>query len=120
MKPSHVLVVSPDEDERSSLYALLDQCGYSVGTCGSELDALHYIARRHPDVVLSALPLLDVVDHEFARMLKEVAPQARVVLLADSGEWPLFFDAIESGGDDLVSKPARQSDVLRAVAAVGA
>lgn len=110
-----ILVVDDELDARLFLYSLLESDGYLVATSSNADEALKYVARNHPDLVLTDVRMPDVEGLELLSEIKRLSPQTRVVLLSAYADWPMYSEAVEKGGDDLLLKPSKNEEILRTV-----
>lgn len=77
---SLALVVGSQE-MRDVLYSMLEGQGYRVATCGSGFDALKYVARCKPELILSEARLEDITGRELSSAVKTISPATRVVVM---------------------------------------
>ena len=79
-----VLVVDPDSEELGDLYELLDRQGYLVATRRDAVEALKYVSRTRPDLVLFRVP----GGRDGGRLdeaMEQICPMTRVMLLRRVG-----------------------------------
>ncbi len=110
-----ILVVDDELDSRTFLFSLLDNEGYLVATASNGIEALKYVARERPRLVISDVRMPEMEGLELLEKIKAVAPETSVILLSAYADWPLFFDAMARGGSDALLKPCRNEELLRAV-----
>ncbi len=110
-----VLVIDPDADACTFIFALLESQNYLVTVETQGHRALEYIARAKPDLVVSELRLPDMDGFELLEGIKGVSRGTRVILISAHGDWDLLRTVVEHGADDLLSKPCREEEVLQAV-----
>lgn len=110
-----ILVVDDELDARLFLYSLLESDGFLVATSSNADEALKYVARNHPDLVLSDVRMPDLEGLELLTEIKRLSPRTRVVLLSAYADWPMYSEAVEKGGDDLLLKPSKNEEILRTV-----
>lgn len=84
--PPVVLVVHPDAQARMSLYTLLAGEGHLVATASRGLEALEYVFKRRPGVVVASPRLTDIGLKTFLHELGRAGLGACTVLLDDSRE----------------------------------
>ncbi len=73
------LVVTRDLDTRLALYRSLDDQGYAVATCSSGIDALKYVTRCKPEIVVCDGCPLDMGWTALAEGIMYVSPETRLV-----------------------------------------
>lgn len=110
-----VLVVDDEMDARIFLYSLLDSEGYHVATCASAFEALRTVIRRRPEVVIADVRMPEIEGVELLVKIRKVSPETRVILYSAYGDWPMYFETLEKGGDDLLLKPSTGEEILRTV-----
>lgn len=110
-----ILVVDDEMDTRTFLYSLLDNEGYRVATCAEALEAIKYVARSKPDVVISDVRMPGIEGMELLAKVKQVSPKTHVILISAYGDWSMYMEALERGGDDLLLKPFTNEELLRTV-----
>lgn len=114
-KRERILIVDDEVDARTFLFSLLDNEGYLVATASNGIEALKYVARERPRLVISDVRMPEMEGLELLAKIKYAAPDTAVILLSAYADWPLFFDALGYGGSDVLLKPCRNEDLLRAV-----
>src|SRR5438105_861948 len=111
--PLHVLVVDDDADTRSNLADILELDGYQVETAGGAAEAL----ARDTWPLLSAIildrKLPDGSAEELLPRLRELAPQAAVLVVTGYADVQGAVAAIRLGAADYLLKPI-DADELRA------
>jgi DNA-binding NtrC family response regulator len=103
----HVLVV---DDERLLLWAIAESLrsrGLEVDEASNAKEALHALSadRRTPEAVLLDLNLPDSHDLGLAKMVRRLAPAARVFLMTAFGTPEVRAEAHELGVVDIIDKP---------------
>jgi len=111
--PPVVLVVHPDEEARTTLYALLAQEGYAIATRSRAQDALEYIAKHRPESLLASTHLPDLGFKAFLGHLKEAGVDSNTIFLARHDDVELH--AGSNGSSQVLAWPARPEDILAAV-----
>jgi two-component system C4-dicarboxylate transport response regulator DctD len=115
---ARILLVDDESDTLLYLFDLLTSLGFNVEGSSSALDALGYLSRRAPAVVISDVRMPEMDGLELLERIKRVAPKTRVILLSAFADEVLRKETIEKGGEDLLSKPLREEDLLRALGRV--
>jgi DNA-binding NtrC family response regulator len=111
--PPVVLVVHPEAEERTSLYALLAADGHAVATRSGGFEALEYISRHRPEAVLASTHLPDSGVKEFLRGIGRAGFDANTILLAGPDDWEVF--AHPAGAMEVLAWPGRKKEILAAV-----
>lgn len=82
---------------------------------GNGQDALKYLPRPAPQVVLMDPMLPDMSGAECGRLLKLKLPKIQIVMLAASDDTQLVLDSLASGALGYLLKPIRRQDLLHAI-----
>jgi DNA-binding NarL/FixJ family response regulator len=120
MQPVRVLVADDHPVFREGLCALLSAFDdvEVVGQAATGADAVDAVARSTPDVVVMDLRMPVCGGIEAARLIREVAPRAAVLVLTMSDDDGSVFAAMRAGARGYLLKEADAGDVLRAIRAV--
>src|SRR6516162_5314370 len=111
--PLHVLVVDDDPDTRSNLADILELDGYKVETCGTAREALARDNWSEYSAILLDRRLPDGNAEALLPKLRELAPQAAVLVVTGYGDVHSAVAAIRLGAADYLLKPI-DSGELRA------
>jgi DNA-binding NtrC family response regulator len=115
MEDKLVLVVDDEDDPRLFLYSLLESDGYQVATCADGYEALDFVARQHPALAIADVRMPEMEGMELLCKIKHMSPATQVILYSAYGDWPMFLEALENGGADLIPKGASNDEILRVV-----
>lgn len=108
-----ILVVDDDAAITATFESILVGEGYEVKTATDGVEAIE-MARREPfDVVLLDLVMPGIDGLVTLRRLREVAPQARVIILSAYIEPDREAEAFWLGAEAVLSKPPELSKLLR-------
>jgi two-component system response regulator (stage 0 sporulation protein F) len=110
-----ILIVDDESDSLGYLFDLLHNEGFRVLPTSNPLDALDYVARKKPSVIISDVRMPDLDGIELLERVKQIAPKTRVILLTAYGDWALYQDILRKGGDGMLLKPSNNQEILRAV-----
>lgn len=114
---AHVLVVDDEAAIRYSVSKTLQRVGYNVREAASGEDALDVIRGHLFDVVLTDVrmpPGLDGV--ELVRRIKDMDPDAVVILMTAYPSLPTAVEALRLGAHDYLIKPSSSQDIRQSVA----
>jgi DNA-binding NtrC family response regulator len=100
-----VLVVDDEPAERDGLARLVGQWGYEVETAASGEEALDFIERQHPAVVLTDLMLPEMTGLDLLQRLKETGRPPVVLLVTGHGSVESAVEAMRHGAFDYLTKP---------------
>ena len=104
MKKGQVLVVDDDREMRTSLSHLLEKTGYGVAVAQNGSDALRYISRNQPDVVVSDVRMPGMDGLEFQREASQ-RTGIPILLFSAHGDIPMAVEAIQNGAYSFLEKP---------------
>ncbi|HEX5032485.1 MAG TPA: sigma-54 dependent transcriptional regulator [Candidatus Eisenbacteria bacterium] len=110
-----LLVVDDDAGSSGLLREVFVQEGYDVSVAQSGADALKQAAERPFDVVLSDIQMPDIDGIEVLRRLRNVAPDATVILVTAYSTIEMAIRALNEGAFDYVRKPFKLDEVRRVV-----
>jgi len=100
-----VLVVDDDNLARSLVMEVLESMGLSCAQAGSGEEAIRWFAEKRADLVLLDIVMPGMDGLETLRVLKEMDPQAMVVMITGQREFNSVVEAMRLGAFDYVSKP---------------
>ena len=114
---SRILIVDDDPDIRKVLYLLLRE-DYTVAEAADGATALRYM-EAHPETDLVVLDVMmpEMDGIQACSVLRDVSTAPVLVLTAKSAEEDRVR-AYESGGDDFLSKPFSQAELLAKVSSL--
>jgi CheY-like chemotaxis protein/PAS domain-containing protein len=117
LKGLRVLVADNDERVRRSAHGLLGRFGCVVETARDGQEALTMARLSSYDVILADIRLPDVSGYEAFRRLRQVQPQARVILMTAYGYDPshAIVKARQEGLRTVLFKPFRVDQLLDAL-----
>jgi DNA-binding response OmpR family regulator len=109
---ARVLIVEDDASVGRSLAAALEADRFPVEWVTSAAGAIEAVTREAPIVVLLDLGLPDADGVDLCRHLRELAPEARVVMLTARREEIDVVVGLDAGADDYIVKPFRLAELL--------
>ncbi len=107
----HILLVDDDALMRRSLAFNLDQSGYRVSTSASAEDAIAFVQRDAPDLVLLDITLPEMDGLQALRHLQQFTSVPVIFVTARRDESDQVL-GLELGADDYVTKPFAFSVLL--------
>lgn len=116
MGPHRILVVDDEPAIQRLLSTTLIAQGYEVDQALTAADAVKYVRRRAPDLVLLDLGLPDRDGIDALRELRGLSPVPIVVLTA-RGEEASKVAALDGGADDYVTKPFGAPELMARIRA---
>lgn len=118
MSSSRILVVEDRESLRRMLDRALSGEGHVVETAADGETALHLLATRQYDLVLTDLKLPGQSGIDVLRGSRKLNPGLPVVVLTAYGTVHTAVEAMKEGAVDFLEKPVEIDDLFRLVAAV--
>lgn len=110
-----VLVVDDSSFMRMRTAAVLRDAGYEVLEAENGRVAVDIYKQHRPAVVLMDITMPEMDGLEALRAIKQVDPDANVVMLSAMGQSSVVMEAIQAGARDFVVKPCQPDRVLFAV-----
>jgi DNA-binding response OmpR family regulator len=106
-EPVSVLVVDDNEDLLETLALILKKRGFKVETAGNGYSALEVFRHGAFDITLMDVILPEMNGVEVFRQIREIDPQARVILMTACSEEGLIAAALREGARCVMHKPLR-------------
>ena len=110
-----VLIVDDSALTRRSLRQILEAAEYEVMEAENGLDALERYFLDKPDVVLLDLVMRGMYGLEVLQKLRELDPQARIVVVSADIQTSSQDLAGEAGATAFINKPFDRAEILRAL-----
>lgn len=118
MKPT-VLIVDDAKFMRNLLRKILTEGGYEVvGEAETGAEAVKLYQELKPSVVTMDIVMPDMSGIDAVKKIKEIDPNARIVVVSAMGQQALVSEALKAGAADFVVKPFHPSVVLEVVGRV--
>ncbi|WP_414638489.1 response regulator transcription factor [Actinophytocola sp.] len=114
---TRVLVVDDDLTVRDVVRRYLERAGHQVALADNGEDALAWIARQEPDLVVLDLMLPGIDGLEVCRRLRQTSA-VPVVMLTALGEEENRIAGLQLGADDYVTKPFSPRELALRVSSV--
>lgn len=111
-----VLVVEDDADLREALADTLQLAGYTAIPAADAEQALAWLERGDPGLVLSDVQMPGMDGHTLLRTLKARRPDIPVILMTAYGQIERAVSAMREGAADYLPKPFEPDRLLAAVA----
>jgi two-component system response regulator HydG len=102
---ARVLVADDSDAMRDGMVLTLTRLGHEVRGVKGGAEALAAYARRQADVVVTDLRMIPVDGLEVVRRLREVDPQATVLVVTAHGNVTTAVEAMRAGAVDFLEKP---------------
>ncbi|MCA9283921.1 MAG: sigma-54-dependent Fis family transcriptional regulator [Phycisphaerales bacterium] len=112
---SKVLVVDDKELMRDSVATTLSRRGHAVAVAADAQAALHRIAERSPDAVITDLQMPGMTGLELLGEIRRLDEQLPVILMTAFGTVETAVSAMKQGAFDYVTKPFSGDELAIAV-----
>jgi two-component system response regulator RegA len=112
-----LLVLDDDAPLRTRLGRALEQRGFEVTLAGSVAEGIAAVRASPPAFAVIDLKLDDGSGLKAVETIRDVRPEARVVMLTGYGNIATAVAAVKAGAIDYLAKPADADDVVRALMA---
>ncbi len=114
--PLPILIVEDDPDLREALVDTLELSGYAAHAAADAEQALAWLEKGKPGLVLSDVQMPGMDGHALLRTLKARWPEVPVLLMTAYGQIDLAVRAMREGAADYLPKPFEPDRLLAAVA----
>jgi len=102
---TRILVADDSDAMREGMVLTLSRLGYEVQGVKGGAPAITAYARRRFDVVVTDLRMIPVDGMEVVRRLRDLDPEATVLVVTAHGSVPAAVEAMRAGAVDFVEKP---------------
>lgn len=108
-----ILIVEDHDPLRQYLHRIFEQ-DYNVADAASGEEALTYLKKNYPDIILSDLMMPGIQGDDLCRQVKENPETAGIpfILLTAKVSQDSMMDSLRKGADDYIPKPFK-SDILK-------
>jgi two-component system response regulator HydG len=113
---SNILLVDDDERLGTAACKVLSGEGYCVSIATSGREALEVLKRQNAALVVSDLRLPDLDGLALLKQIREVSPEAEVVMITGYGSIEKAVEAMKLGAYDFIEKPLDGAALLKMVA----
>lgn len=115
--PITVLIIDDMEEMRSLLRDVIEACAefHVVGEAEDGLRGVHVAEATQPDLILLDLSMPRMDGLEALPRLRQVTPQARIVVLSGFGEERMSSIAVERGASTYLEKGATPDEIISAL-----
>lgn len=114
-KSESILIVDDEKIVRESLYHWFEEEGYLVDTADSAESALHKFDKGKYDLFLVDMKMPGMNGLELLAKIKEIDPNAIVILITAFASVPSAIKALKDGAYDYVTKPVDPDDLANLV-----
>lgn len=113
---NRVLIVDDAAFMRMMIKDILEKNGYEVvGEAQNGLEAVEKYQELLPDLVTMDITMPEMDGIEALKNIREINPNAVVIMCSAMGQQAMVIDAIQAGAKDFIVKPFQAERVLEAV-----
>ncbi|HHY39748.1 MAG TPA: response regulator [Syntrophaceticus sp.] len=110
-----IMVVDDAAFMRLTLEKIFISAGHEVIQAKDPVEALMLYQEHKPDLVTMDITMPEMNGVEGVKKLKEIDPNARVIMISAMGQQSMVRDAIKAGALDFVVKPFQPERILTAI-----
>ena len=111
-----VLIVDDAAFMRMTIRQMLEKGGHeTVGEAGNGIEAVKKFIELKPDVVLLDITMPEMNGGEAFKRIKQLEPDARVVICSAMGQQAMVAQAIQYGAKDFIVKPFEEDRLIASV-----
>jgi two-component system, response regulator, stage 0 sporulation protein F len=100
-----ILIVDDEQSVREVLSEYFTEQGYSVESAGGGAEALVFVQRSTPDLVLLDVRMPGIDGVETLRRIRNIAPDLSVIMVTANEDVALARETLKLGALDYVAKP---------------
>jgi len=112
--PPTLLIADDDQIFRERLARSFRNRGYDVRTAGNVKAAIELARDDSPELAVVDLRMPGGTGVELLRELKAIDPSTKVLILTGYGSMATAVEAVKSGAENIIPKPADADDILAA------
>jgi two-component system response regulator HydG len=109
---ARVLVIDDNETMRDGMAIAISRMGHEVDACSTGAEGIAAFAKRRQDFVVTDLKMAPVDGLEVVARIRELNPQAQILVVTAFGTVETAVEAMKRGAFDFIQKPFAP-DVLR-------
>lgn len=114
---ARVLVVDDEAGIRETLSGFLSASGHAVRSAASVDEALAVVSTDELDVIVSDLVMPGRDGLELVGLVRELAPEVKVILLTGLPSYESAAEAVRQGAFEYITKPTSRATLVRSVEA---
>ncbi|MGV8042709.1 MAG: ATP-binding protein [Thermoanaerobaculaceae bacterium] len=114
---ARVLVVDDEAGIRETLIGFLSAGGHEVRSAASVDEALAVVSHDELDVIVSDLVMPGRDGLELVGLVRELAPEVKVILLTGLPSYESAAEAVRQGAFEYITKPTSRATLVRSVEA---
>lgn len=111
-----VLIVDDAAFMRLTIKQMLEAHGHTmVGEAADGLEAVKKYTELKPDVVMLDITMPEMNGIEALRQIKEINPNAKIIICSAMGQQAMVAQAIQYGAKDFIVKPFEEARLIAAL-----
>ncbi len=111
-----ILIVDDAAFMRLTIKKMLEAHGHSmVGEAADGLEAVKKYTELKPDVVMLDITMPEMNGIEALRQIKEINPNAKIIICSAMGQQAMVAQAIQYGAKDFIVKPFEEGRLIAAL-----
>lgn len=114
-----LLIVDDEQSMRQLLTLFFKRAGYTTRAAQNGGEALELLRREPAEIVISDVKMPDMDGISLLRSIREIAPDAGVIMMTAFATIDSAREAFKLGADDFVQKPFDMEELKMIVAKVG-
>jgi len=115
LKGRRILLIDDDETIIAPFQLILQKEGYRVDTASTGRQALEKAGETEYQMVISDIKLPDVQGIEVAKKIREFNRNIRLIIITGFPDLADSIETIDLGIDEILIKPIKPDELLRAV-----
>ncbi|MFC2950099.1 response regulator [Virgibacillus sediminis] len=113
---NRILIVDDAAFMRMMIKDILKKNGYEIaGEAADGIEAVEKYKELVPDLVTMDITMPDKDGISALKEIKDINPQAKVIMCSAMGQQAMVIDAIQSGAKDFIVKPFQADRVIEAI-----
>ena len=110
-----VHLVDHDSDTLLSFFDALSNAGFQVSASSNTIDALSYIARIRPELLVAEMDMAEMNGVELSQRVREISPTTRILLTSATALRAAYQDILRQIEAGHLLKPLTAGQLVRAV-----
>ena len=111
-----ILVVDDQFGDRETLKGILEDKGYRVAAAKDGTETIEMIKSRHYDIIFLDVRLPDMNGVQVFEQVKEIGPQATVIMMTGYASMETAMDAVNQGAYAYFVKPVNPDEIKTTIA----